>query len=136
MKNLWKFVLPASLIVIFIISGFLNIYDFTQGQEVEHKNIIEKAESKKKTTNKKKLENKFILELTEKSIDIEVGSEFNYLNYIETARNNYGYNVQDEVTVNQKLNTNEIGIHQIDYVLKINDSKAITKSLIVNVIEY
>lgn len=119
------------LILFFFIASFLviNVVDFTSGnkKQTESASTINKDSSKKKATQKEKLE------LTQDVVDLEIGAVFDFTQYIKTAEDKYGYSIKDKIKINGKIPTNKEGQYQVDYILDLGDGKKLNKILKVNI---
>lgn len=122
-----------TLIIVFIlivsIGIFINFYDFA---DVHESNNVPKHEEIEK---KDKLQ-KPILELTQDSVELEVGSFFYFEDYILKAEDKYGYNLKDQVEVKEELPTDKPGEYLVTYRLDLEDGHNISKQLKVIIREF
>lgn len=75
-----------------------------------------------------------VLKLTDKKISLEVGEEFQYADYIETAMDRNGTDLREKVRTSGSVDTDTAGQYRITYMLRSRvDDKAVSRELQVTV---
>ena len=119
------------ILFIFVIVAAFLVYNTIAIDKAskEHKETVSqvKEEEPKKDTQKEKLE------LTQDSIELEIGAVFDFKLYIKVAENKYGYSVKDQIKVNGKIPTDKEGKYQVEYIMDLSEGKCISRILHVTV---
>ena len=119
------------ILIILVVAVVLNYKQFVN---IEVKKEVKKDDEIKVEINQTKQEP--VLELTQEEVDLEVGSIFNYKDFIKIAEDDYGYNLKDKVSLlDQEIDTSKEGKYQIEYVLNLGE-KQLSKTMIINIIKY
>lgn len=115
------------ILFIFVIVTCFLIYNTIEIDRTSkaHKQTITHLE-KKKDQDKVKQEK---LELTQDTVELEIGAVFDFKQYIKVAENKYGYSVKDQIKVNGEIPTDKEGVYQVEYILKLDDGKEINRIL-------
>ena len=95
---------------------------------------IDKASKEhKETVTQIKEEEPKKLELTQDSIELEIGAVFDFKQYIKVAENKYGYSVKDQIKVDGEIPTDKEGKYQVEYIMDLGEGKRISRILRVTV---
>ena len=93
----------------------------------EHKGTVQTEKKEQEPIQKERLE------LTQDSIELEVGAVFDFKQYIKVAENKYGYSVKDQIKVKGKIPTDKEGKYQVEYIMDLGNGKHISRILKVTV---
>ena len=119
------------ILFIFVIVAAFLVYNTIAIDKAskEHKETVTqiKEEEPKKDTQKEKLE------LTQDSIELEIGAVFDFKQYIKVAENKYGYSVMDQIKVDGEIPTDKEGKYQVEYIMDLGEGKRISRILRVTV---
>ena len=132
MTNKTKLILFAAAVIVIIIAGILISMNDLSNTADEKEKVVEKEEKKKE----KKEKQKPILELTQESIELEIGSTFYFQDFIKKAEDEYGYNLKDKVKIPKSIPTELAGEYQVDYELSLSSGKKIVQQLKVKIIDF
>lgn len=118
------------ILFIFVIVTALLVWNTATIEKAskEHKGTVTQVEEQKQETIQKEK-----LELTQDSIELEVGAVFDFKQYIKVAENKYGYSVKDQIKVEGEIPTDKEGEYQVEYVMDLGNGKRISRILKVTV---
>lgn len=115
------------IIFIFVIVTIFLIYNTMAIDKAskDHKETVTqiKDEEPQNKTQKEKLE------LTQDTVELEIGAVFDFKQYIKVAENKYGYSVKDQIKVEGEIPTDKEGKYQVEYIMDLGDGKRISRIL-------
>ncbi|MDQ0362545.1 immunoglobulin-like domain-containing protein [Breznakia pachnodae] len=131
MQTKTKVIILGAVATVLLVCGiFVLINEFQNNAKESEEQAVETTEVKK---SKKQ---KAVLELTQDEVNIEVGAEFTYEDFIKIAEDEEGYNLKDKVVTSEEISTEMPGKYKIEYELKLSNGKTLSKQLILNVVEF
>lgn len=133
MKSKHKLLIFLFFIIIVVVVGlFISTNDFIDIKKENNDKVqkeINKEEQKKKQ--------KPVLELTQDKVELEVGSSFQFQDFIKKAEDEDGFNLKDHVKIPKKIPTPDVpGEYQIIYSLELPTGEIISKQLVLSIVEY
>lgn len=133
----WKIIAFIIALIILLIAGtIMNYQGFKSNNDEQKKEIVESNPAvEKPIAGESRNEQSPILELTQESIEIEIGGIFNPVDYIKNAQDQYGYSVKDKVTTDLEIPTDVPGKYEVVYIMDLGSDKKIEKKLAVEVKE-
>lgn len=115
------------IIFIFVIVTIFLIYNTMAIDKAskDHKETVTqiKDEEPQNKTQKEKLE------LTQDTVELEIGAVFDFKQYIKEAENKYGYSIKDQIKVEGEIPTDKEGKYQVEYIMDLGDGKRISRVL-------
>lgn len=115
------------IIFIFVIVTIFLIYNTMAIDKAskDHKETVTqiKDEEPQNKTQKEKLE------LTQDTVELEIGAVFDFKQYIKVAENKYGYSIKDQIKVEGEIPTDKEGKYQVEYIMDLGDGKRISRIL-------
>ena len=115
------------ILFIFIIVTIFLIYNTMAIDKAskDHKETVTqiKDEEPQNKTQKEKLE------LTQDTVELEIGAVFDFKQYIKVAENKYGYSIKDQIKVEESIPTDKEGKYQVEYIMDLGDGKRISRIL-------
>lgn len=133
----WKVIgFCIALVLLVVIGTLMNYTGFKENYDNQQQELVENGviNEEKPTAGVQRKEQDPVLELTQESIELEIGSKFQAIDYIKVAKDQYGYSVKEKVTVDSEIPTDVPGKYEIEYVMDIG-TRQITRSMKVEVRE-
>lgn len=122
-------IVTISVVVIF---GIATTLEYNNNS----KNTAVVVEEKKKEEQQEKEKQKPVLELTQDSVSLEVGSQFFYEDYIKKAEDENGFNLKDFVKGPKNIETDVPGKFKVTYRLELPNGDSISRDLLVDVVQF